>query len=539
MSWSAEFIARLESGSTAFRWYLEFVPWRHSDGIGGAFTMSSHEPDTQKRLTPEVSVTGASVDPGSWRYTHGGFSIGLTGELWHVFSSIRLGNLARLLLGFPGWSVDQFQPIAIGVLRDIQGKHPNYTLQFVDILQSLQVRSTTNPDKLALFGSLESAPGTQVATTVLAKYTPGNSTIGAASTAGFDEGDTQGAIRVDPAPGGYTGEPFYLLFSGKTATTFTGLSPVDKHGTAQECVGVDAEIEACAFLEGHPLDISKQLLTSTGAGDNGASDVLPETWGFGVPSEWIDTADMNRFRAVMGTTRELHEWSVIIEDPQATGMDWWAGYLSVAGAWLVVRQGAISARICQNPITAGAASTYRYFEPVHSGITITHSDIEEIEEFQAWAPAPSAESSMVEIHYNASHAVGSETYQTSYEGSAPRGSLASSPGVAVTALDMTDPYWGGSAGAPYPGDAPLDVLLRTIFWIVRRPERIAVRCRGLRLAQLCAGDLVYLTSYLIQGRLAETAGGYQEQVCMVSGITVDWSGGTVALELVVPSMDVT
>lgn len=538
MGWTPEFVAALESGSLEMRWYLEFVPWRHGDGIGGAFEMSSHEPGSQKRMGPNVSVTGASVEPGSWRYTHGGFSVGVTGELWHVFDRVRLGNLARLLLGFSGWDLDAFQPVAIGTLRQIRGLHPVYTLEFVDVLQSLQVRSTSDPDALALFGALETAPGTAVSTTLTAKYVPGGGTLGITASAGFVRGATQGAVVVDPEDGGSTGEPFYLLYSGSTASTLTGLSPVDKQGTAQECAGPGSVVTACALLEGHPITISRQLLTSTGAGTNGGDDVLPETWGMGVPVEWIDHADMNEFRDVMGSTRELHEWSVIAQDPQETGLEWWAGYLSAAGAWLVTRQGQITARIAQNPHESGPAAVFRWFDPIHTGITITHRDIAEIVEFEAWSAAPAAETSEMLCWFNASHAVDSETYTSAHEGTGPRGSLETSPGVAQTSTDITAVFWGGSAGAPYPSDAPQDVILRTMMWLLRKPERISVVCRGLRLAQLCAGDLVYLTTYLLQGRLSETGGGYDRQPAMITGITVDWTDGSVALDLVISSREV-
>lgn len=49
-------------------------------------------------------------------------------------------------------------------------------------------------------------------------------------------------------------------------------------------------------LEGNPVDLALQVLTATGAGTNGAYDVLPEPDGLGIPQALVDVAGLEALR---------------------------------------------------------------------------------------------------------------------------------------------------------------------------------------------------------------------------------------------------
>lgn len=535
MSWSTNFITELERGQLAPRLVLEFLLYERSDSPGATWALVSHEQDENQRIGSRVKVGGASVAPGTWRYTNGAWQVSVTGDIQAGLSRVVKGNLARLLVGFEGWDVDDFEPVALGALSQISGTFPEYTFDFVDILAAQQARATTDPDKLRLFGTLHDSSDEPRTTTLGSTYTPGDTELYVGGTGVFQQGsDGKGYVKVDNADGGGSDEPFYLRYDGTATgpTRFTGVTPNNRRGTEQASSGSGSVVTALAYLAGHPIDITRELLTSTGDGTNGADDVLPADWGWGLPVDMLDTDDMAEWKAVIGSTANPHDWEVVVETPIDNGMSWWQGQLAMAGMWLAIRQGQLVVRCAQNIIQSKLGS-YSFHDPIHSGITITDDDILETgpDEWRAWHDQANTESWRVRVHYNDGHGVGAETWTV---GTTP--SIQTSPAVYQTDYDLTDVVW--TSDTP-PGDQALDVVYRTMFWHVRIPELVRLRCAGLRLAQLCPGDVVSLTTDRLEGRMTASSGGYSDTSCMVTGLTVNWLDGDVQIELAIMDDEVT
>ena len=530
MGWSPAFIEALSASVVVPRWRLEFVS--DLSGTQGASASSpSHEAGSSLGFGPSISVGGGRVSPGSWSYTDGSWSVSIVGSIQPLHDAgIIRGNLARLLVGFEGWDEADYEPIAIGAIDQISGVKPNYLLIFRSILTHLQTRHTNASADLSLFDSLDldDADRTPVSTAVTAKYDPASdTTITVTSTASFEKGSTLGVLLCDDST---SGDPFLVNYTGSTATSFTGVSSSDRFGTSRVCLSTAGTVYAGAYLEGHPLDIAREILASTGNGTNGTYDTLPETWGLGVPQDWIDDDDIDVWKAAIGNKAPGgtdHDWDLAVFEGQSNAIGWLASQIAEAGIWLVVRQGRISIRAAQNP---DETSVWRFEDTVRTGLHIDLSDIEEIEAFDAWHPEVPAESAGTIAVYNSGHSPPSPGAPLSSV-EITDGYVNSIPGTTRAEHDLTESVWETST------DPALDVIYRCGIWEMRIPERLRLRCRGLRLAQLCPGDIVDVTCPFIEGALSHTRGGYDEVQAMVTAVDTDWIGGIVVVEVAVVSED--
>jgi hypothetical protein len=67
-------------------------------------------------------------------------------------------------------------------------------------------------------------------------------------------------------------------------------------GTVPADHDMDAEVSNYIRIEGNPLDIALQILSSTGLGTNGDYDILPVTQGVGIEEQYIDTDTFTALR---------------------------------------------------------------------------------------------------------------------------------------------------------------------------------------------------------------------------------------------------
>lgn len=99
-----------------------------------------------------------------------------------------------------------------------------------------------------------------------------------------------------------------ISYTGRTDTSFTGCTRGDL-GTVAADHDQDAQVLNFAFLQGNPLTLALQILTSTGDGTNGDFDVLPACCGLAIPQAFID---LDRFTQQRDTW--LSSWQFTFEE---------------------------------------------------------------------------------------------------------------------------------------------------------------------------------------------------------------------------------
>ena len=526
MAWSSEFLANLSAQTVAPKWALEFMPGYDGLGPGADLVITSHE-SADLNLGPEISVGGGRISPGTWSYTAGSWSVQVVGSLYTIIDAgVQRGNLARLMMGFEGWDVDDFECVALGALSSIQGVAPVYTVTFSDILSHLQSRHDNDASRLALFDSLDlnDADLTPVTSALTSNYDPAtSSTVVVSNLSSFEIGDTRGVVMLSDDEN----EPFFLTYTSVTSTTtFNGILTSDLCNTTRVSLDTTkgAVAQAGAFLEGHPVDIARQVLASTSGTSNGSYDDLPQTWGLAVYDDWLDHEDMDDWKAIIGNPAgTTHDWEVVVLEGQASAFGWLSGILAPAGIWIVVRQGQLSVRAAQN---LDESSSDSFSPPLTAEVSITDDDIEAITNHYLWHPEASVEAMTTKVWYNSGHS--SVTAPDSV--SVTDLLLTTLPGTTWAEHDLTGVIFQAHA------DPATDVANRCHTWETRIPESISIQCRSLRLAQLCPGDVVSLTTDKLEGRLPETTDdGYVDELVMVTSVSVDWTSGIVDLELAAPS----
>ena len=523
MGWSNAFLTEINSPTRSPVWALETIRLL-SGGVGGSRDYASHtvvgSGYSARLKIGSVRTGGARLNPLSWTSTQGAFTVELFGDISDILFYLTKGSAVRLMLGFEGWDPSQFQPVGLGVVKNVRGKAPKWTLECWDLIQAMQTRLASDPDKLELFYGL----GTT--TTITNPYTTAHTELLVVATAdfGIEEpavGNAYGAIFVDPVSLG--ADPFYLEYDSTTSTKFDELTSRDILGTSP--VGFAAAtledlVYEIAYIKGHPIDSIAKILTSTGVtGFNGDFDSLPVSWGYGLPDYLVDFDDMERAKSgILVAGAVDYEFTMVSHEPQSNGLQWIQSQLAGAGIFLTQRQGHLTARVVQDP---NGFET----EPVVSGIEIGDSDIMDVV-YEAWDSQQAAEYETWSLGIHGTPSVGtySESDYTGEDGigTLPVGALYESFAAIDTdhdnALDMI-----------------LEISKRIKWWYWRIAERLTLTCAGLRLAQLCPGDIVTITSDVLYGRSEAKRAelGFNGRRAMVYGVDPDWIGGTVTVILAI------
>ena len=526
MGWSADFLSELASPTVSPKYILEFVMDYH-EVIGEEGAFSSHSTEYSQLIGSEVSVGGGRVQPGSWSYTKGGWSVLViddeaNGDVYTLLQQVVRGNYAVLRVGFAGWADSDFETVALGALSSVSGTAPEFVFEFDSILTHWATRHAVDAAQMALFDSIDAndADLTRENTTVTASWPVGDATINVSSTSDFARGSSgKGALLCSDD---FYGDPFYVIYTGETSTTFTGVATGDMRLTSPVPMGIStpAQVFACAYLDGHPCDIAREVLVSTGDGVHGTHDDLPRSWGFAAFEDWVDDDDIIDIKAIIGDkSGNDHDWQVIVEEGQTDAIGWLNGLLSEAGIWLTMRQGKVTIRAAQN---TDMDSSKRYEDLwVVPDFELTDDDIIEVQNYQFFFNEMPTEAATCSAAYYASHNAG-----TLVSGVSVTTDVTSLPAVTLSEHDLTDVVFDSSS------QPATDVIFRCHLWECRVPEYVKVTCAGLRCAQLCPGDVIPVTSSQLRGRMDRTADGWDAVDAMVIGVSVSWMDGTVELELV-------
>jgi hypothetical protein len=512
-TWNPDLLAQVAGAGGALEWLVEVVaPLTLSSGKRGGFYLPARfstapYPDSlQTIVRKSVQVSGQSVTPVSWRYNDmtWRFSVAMSDRatLAQVF---RKGQFLRLSVGTPGMLRGDYSPVTSGRVVQVRERNPGQIeVECWGPISSLASRADTSLGRL----SIHETYGVKYIDTT--GYTAGDATITLTNTTGWEfPAGRYVLIKVTPT----TGDVFYLRGTAVTATQVTGLDATGSFGTTAVDAVVGDDVQAIWYDQGRPDVFAARVLTSTATSTNGAYDDLPSHWGYGLPAEWVDTADMvaagiKLFETDSGTfTGRFRAEATLPADPGA----WLTGALATMGAWLSVRMGRITMRGAQDIRSRGAVV-------YHTGAVITDADV--IPKFTSvdWY---TQEQSM---EWSSTTVTTASDSNVATPGGLYAGTLPARWGTVT--YDSSEYVWGNQT------DARESMNDRLSPWNGFVGETINVTCRGFRLATLCPGDVVDLASLLVFGRRQQTVLSYGSGLpVMVLAVAVNWTAGTVALRL--------
>ena len=515
MGWSTEFASRLggvrrdpvyrlivHSGYGATSYVSGQTPPGQPLTICSAegYGATSFGPGSALQIGNAIRVDGSRVNPVSWSVSVGGFSVELSGRIGSFRSHCPRGALCSLEMGFVGWDVSRFQRIALSRFRMCEsegyGVAVRHTAQFDGLGSFLQNRIAENWASGSLFH------GAGGGSTLAATYNGTAGSLQVASASEFErETGATGVMKITPA----SGDPdYYVKWTGVAGTTFTISPSTELFNTARVSAASGSAVTNVIYLSGHPIDLLLRILIS-GNGSAATHNKYPDSWGYRIPLDLIDIGDAEHWRDQL-TTGSGYSWESLVSESQEDAWSWVSGYLAVDGIWPVLRQGQITARYVQ-PI---------YAPVVRPTMEITDSDLVGNWRLVDWDPDQPVEHAQLVISNRNGHTT-SDTTESTLTADVMVETL---PLKRRLEIDVEDRVWDNALGdAMRP--AMTDRHKHTAF---RVGELLTLPLR-LNFAQLCPGDLVTVSLPQILGRCLETMGGYVDQPCMVTGVSVDYGAG--------------
>ena len=494
--WSDAFEAALSSPAVALMWRVE--SWRIGTGPGregwqAASCQAASTGGAWDRLVLPPRITGSTVTPQSWRCSVGAAQVVVAApsacHQWLV-----RGSFLRIYVGVVGLGggAAGMELAWAGMVDTITQRGGLVQIDGLDLFAALKSRITRTALELELFYNASGA------TTVKAgsPYVAGDTTLHVTSTAGFErQSGGNGAVKVVPD----SGDAFYLRWSASTGTTLT-VESTAFHGTVAGAASAGQAVTEVALLEGHPIDIARRVLTSTGTGSNGTHDVYPGGWGLGIPWAAIDDTDIARTKLRASGVSGM-DWSVLVEGEVTDGLGWLAGLLETGGLVLAMCQGRITVRAVEDLATPTA---YRTWE-VSEDDVVRGSEWE----YSAYADDVSLEYSDLSVR---SSSAASTLPSTVYVDTLPAGDYLTYDLSAVLL---------GSAVSQLTA-----VSDRMALGATQIPEVLRVRV-PLAYAGATVLDRVRLRGWSIVGR----HGDISDSVGVITSVSPDWSAGVVDMTI--------
>jgi hypothetical protein len=508
MTWPSEFRELLYSGGIVHQaLLLECIMPANGEGVGLAEWFASTDPSLapyarllqKSGFEPRLGSTGVNIQ--SWSPIEGGWSVtvkvadGLVAgqsftrpALEYASKALRKGAMLRLSIGEVGYAKSEYQPLKIGRINQVQNDgHPNlFRIDVWDLTTAIRTRMSTAGASTAERAKLFYNSAGQL-DTLSSNYSTGDTSLaitGATTNRFLRETGQRGAVIVDPHSGGHP--QFYLTFTGETTNTLTGLSATGQFGTTEHNATSGDTVKSVVLLEGHPIDILRKVLVSTGAGTNGAFDTLPQAWSLGIPEDMLSDTAWDRAKRILKVTG-AYEWRFLltaeIDDPASWIVQTWG----TAGIWLAFKEGQIVPRFARQLHTAGLSRQFG---------DITDSEIIEVPKV-IWHPPDVPEVyQRIQVTYNGGTVAATSNVTTlparkeiEYDISAVNNTVTSQVAIANETRD------------------------RLAGWAHFVPEFVEVVLYGLR--SYAAGDVIQLSTTGVRGRLTGTRYGYENRLVMV------------------------
>ena len=489
-------------------------------GVEDVVLSSSPEYGDLCGIGMSVNISGSVLRPVEWAYTASRADVVYVAETPNLLThKVRRGQVTRIMMGFPGYSRSEFQVLFLGRLSSISGSGPEWSISFEDGATLLQQSWTGTSDK-RLFTDANQSISSNYTTIASSSYSAGDSTINVADNSVFNistQTSAIGMVKIEPD----SGEAFYVKYTGKGTNTLTGAGG-GVHDTTAGDAAIGKKVWNVPLLNGTVLAIYKRLLISNGSGSSGADpNVYPQEWGFGLPEEFVDIDDIDEQSTVLvnaGVTC-APEWKLL--EPQSDPWNWLFNLFTQLGLIPVLRQGEFSIRAIQNPNDA----------EIHTGITISD---DEIIDFTWHAYHPDVTASFLGVTAKSTNGNSSTSVMAS----------TTFPVDYSLVYDLTDTTWAHSSS----GQTKIreNVISRVAKWGTFVPYCLKIDCAGLRLSQLCVGDVVTISMQNLSATngydeiysgLSETE-GWTARNAMVTEVSADFGAGMVSLELsVVPEFE--
>ena len=476
------------------------------------FVLHSHAGTADANHIPHaiqsVSGAGQRVNVRSWTSSMGGLRVTLAGAdvAQFVSKNIPRGMMVEFKVGFAGFAFDEFETCGLFSYRNMKGSRNDWVMEFDSVFTRLQSRSDTGTPSVFYGESGQSAQ-------VTSAFDPStDSTLQLDNTSIFLKDGTTGArglVYCQPS----SGDPFYLKFT-ETSSTALDVVNVDVIDTTRTALSVGDKVVAVGYLFSVVPDVIKRLLF--GGFGAGASTVItmPFTWHMNLNHDshnfnFTDFSDWHSRFIERGFVSDF-----ITADPIDNPFRAIEEFLSAFGAWLVIKEGALSWRFVQRiEHTGGVYRPAKY--------TITDEDIVAEESYQLYNPdAP--------IEY---HSVRYPTGVYVTEGvtkTIPNAFAFESPSIGFVFNDDTRTTNQTLALENMRG--------RLDPWYLRIPDRMSLTLKGWRFAELVPGDVVKLESEYIYDMINASDVTHSGTQYLVTAVDVGWNDFTTRVELSTPPM---
>lgn len=509
MPWTSTFLAALASPAARVRLSLAKIP--DSWGPGTATGTATSVADTGVHgisMGAPLAMSSQSVTVPNWSGSRGTARVALGSVAAGQWAAANLPRGALVTIGARVPGMATADAVFRGQLRDIDGVGPQSVASAWDILASLASKSEwfSGLDSGALFYHCD--PDSIRTRTLTASYDYAtDTTLQVNTTADFGrQTSSTGAVLITPISGG---TPFIATFTSQAGTTVSGVSTTHGYGPLPVIAGIGSTVQEVAWMVGHPLEVAARILASTGTGTNGAYDVYPAAWGFGLPATYIDGAGIAQWVSVTNPSSGTHSVRIVSDTPQAPALDWLQSQLALYAMWLTMRQGDVTGR--------GAVDYGASLPPLV--MTLDRTNI---------------------LRGNPQRSIYDTSSPVEYARTATRfNTLLPQTVESTLTTPETRPallrYLTDYGDAIYQNHANIAARLngRIGAWREAVPHSVDIVCR-LDAAQLCPGDWVTLDH---PGLWMPTNTGADARRAMVSDMSVDWSVGEVTLRLYLLPVD--
>jgi hypothetical protein len=343
MAWSTRFLAELAARRREPRFVVESLTWLPTTAT--SIYWSSHGIAGYQQV---ITRAGSSINHGTLNLAAATtspttLSIGLARTV--DLSRLRPGMLVQMRIGFTGWTLDEYEPVFVGMLASVRRSGRSWVADFTGLDGALHGRGPSILSNGSSDARLFAEAGQY--TELVTDYTVGDSTLEldygsvvAASSDGLY------AVRVTPD----SGEPFILTATALApGDVLTGVSSTGQVGTTAANASGGNAVQGLAYDDRHPLQMAMRLVTSTGDGDNGLEDVYPESWGLGIPADVVDLVDYAEQRGTSLPSTGHRAWKMLADAPSDAPASWIASWLADGGFFLAQHQGRLTGRAIHRP----------------------------------------------------------------------------------------------------------------------------------------------------------------------------------------------
>lgn len=511
--WSDKFKERLALGGEVM-FALDFVSpdlFKSDPLTLERFVLHSHAGTADANHIPHaiqsVSGAGQRVNVRSWTSSMGGLRVTLSGAdvAQFVSKNIPRGMMVEFKVGFAGFAFDEFETCGLFSYRNMTGSRNQWVMDFDSVFTLLQA-----PDHVGRASKFYGEAGNDA--NVSSTWNIGDATLELDNTTNFLKDGTTGArglVYCQPS----AGNPFYLKFTSTTATALNVVN-VNVIDTTRTSLSVGDRVFAVGYLFSVVPDVIKRLLF--GGFGAGASSVvtMPATWHMNLnyDSHNFNFADFSQWHDKwLALSSFLGDFITAepIENPYR-GLE---EFLSAFGAWLVIKEGALSWRFLQRvlPDPLGIHRTAEY--------TITDEDVVKEDTYQLFNPDAPVEYFAVRYPDGVYRDEGTQkTRPNAYAFESPSrrfvfndDTRTSNQTLATTNMrDRLDP------------------------WYLRIPDRMSLTLKGWRFAELVPGDVVRLESEYIYDMINASDVTHSGTQYLVTAVDVGWNDFTTRVELSTP-----